>query len=93
MEGVNLLVSSGTASAIAADRLCMVKRKTARKDDTKVRTQSFLLKYLAVPSPAMPILNFSSCTEKEHRCYHLVNLDPLPFGRAADRIFHGNLHL
>lgn len=36
LEGVNLLVSSGTASAIAGDRLCMVKRKTARKDDTKV---------------------------------------------------------
>ena len=35
MEGINLLVSSGTASAIAGDRLCMVKRKTAR-DDTKV---------------------------------------------------------
>lgn len=35
LEGVNLLVSSGTASAIAGDRLCLVKRKTAR-DDTKV---------------------------------------------------------
>ena len=43
MEGVNLLVSSGTASAIAADRLCMVKRKTARKDDTKVQLHTFLL--------------------------------------------------
>ena len=41
MEGVNLLVSSGTASAIAADRLCMVKRKTARKDDTKVQLLFF----------------------------------------------------
>ena len=44
LEGVNLLVSSGTASAIAGDRLCMVKRKTARKDDTKVskKTNSIL---------------------------------------------------
>ena len=36
LEGVNLLVSSGTASAIAGDRLRLVKRKTARQDDTKV---------------------------------------------------------
>ena len=36
LEGVNLLVSSGTASAIAGDRLAMVRRKTARQDDTKV---------------------------------------------------------
>ena len=36
LEGVNLLVSSGTASAIAADRLCLVTRKTARHNDTKV---------------------------------------------------------
>ena len=41
MEGINLLVSSGTASAIAGDRLCMVKRKTAR-DDTKVWLFYFL---------------------------------------------------
>ena len=38
LEGINLLVSAGTASAIAMDRLCMVKRKTARSDDTKVST-------------------------------------------------------
>ena len=50
MEGVNLLVSSGTASAIAADRLCMVKRKTARKDDTKVHS--------VLKSPKMSHLNF-----------------------------------
>ena len=42
LEGVNLLVSSGTASAIAGDRLCMVKRKTARKDDTKVSITNVL---------------------------------------------------
>ena len=37
LEGVNLFVSSGTASAIAGDRLCLVTRKTARHNDTKVR--------------------------------------------------------
>ena len=36
MEGVNLLVSSGTASAIAGDRMIQVKRKTARQKDTTV---------------------------------------------------------
>ena len=42
MEGVNLLVSSGTASAIAGDRLVQVKRKTARQQDTSV---SFTCQY------------------------------------------------
>ena len=37
LEGTNLLVSSGTASAIAGDRLCLVTRKTARHNDTKVQ--------------------------------------------------------
>ena len=36
LEGVNLLVSSGTASAIAGDRLLVVKRKTARQSDPNV---------------------------------------------------------
>jgi len=35
LEGVNLLVSSGTASAIAGDRLFLVRRKTARRNDLK----------------------------------------------------------
>lgn len=35
------MVSAGTASAIAMDRLCMVKRKTARSDDTKVSTHYY----------------------------------------------------
>ena len=33
-------MSSGTASAIAGDRLCLVTRKTARQNDTKVSNRN-----------------------------------------------------
>ena len=52
LEGVNLLVSSGTASAIAGDRLRLVKRKTARQDDTKVRKA-----YLYATDPKLTFLH------------------------------------
>ena len=35
-EGLNLLVSSGTVCAIAADRLALIKRRTRRDNDIKV---------------------------------------------------------
>jgi hypothetical protein len=43
LEGVNLLVSSGTASAIAVDRLSMVKRKTARYIEPKASLVRLLM--------------------------------------------------
>ena len=61
LEGVNLLVSSGTASAIAGDRLRLVKRKTARQDDTKV----FIKASYPVRTTSLPIFcPFSVLTEE-----------------------------
>ena len=56
LEGVNLLVSSGTASAIAGDRLRLVKRKTARQDDTKVWCIKFKFSKKAIKIAETPKL-------------------------------------
>ncbi len=61
LEGVNLLVSSGTASAIAGDRLCMVRRKTARQDDTKV---SKLIKQILIGLILSPKAKISGDSDK-----------------------------
>ena len=50
LEGVNLLVSSGTASAIATDRLCLVRRKTARRDDLKVSFKPLKMRAINIES-------------------------------------------